>query len=668
MQLNPFHEDFATETTSPADFVRLFSPKPLSLSTDVLSLFRTGNVVLTGVQGCGKSMLLALLSTDIRLAYEAAGVAFPVPTQISQFISAGINLTHSGAPEFGQRSIDSDPTLDKQWPLYFGDFVNYWVVRDLIATIVRYRQPDGTNVAKQLALNLKSDALNNFAQQLSKHECWSGYLAQVSSFEALRTAVGHRLRVYRDYLNYNCSMPSDISESKTTAGEPVSVASELLRTCNVIREDTQVFVRIDQYEELTHLEEWSRKKDLFHDYRAIIHKMLGRRDGRVHYRIGTRRYAWPESPQMFSTNAVVENLRNYTVIDLDDLLRRKENLPWVFPEFADDVFRRRLVHAGFPDSGIAEVFGAPLTANEKAKRYVKDSEKIIECEEAWPQGCCDALHQIAKEDALSAKLGEAHLRQALDRGDNVNPEVVLSRPWDSRMYWKKDRVDQALLQIAASSKQKMLWSGNDDILALAAGNMLVFLDICKAIWAAWLRSTSKQDEAIAGTPPQFTNPYIQDEGIQQVSAQWFEKIRASERGDSRMRFARSLGNMFRRLLREDKNMSYPGYNGFSLPAKELESDEFVKRFLNEATAFGVLVCKRHTPRSKGRGDSLKWYLHPVLCPYFQIPVAHRKEPKEVHVTDVQVWLDGVGVIVTASKKPESSPSLQRRLFNIEEQE
>ena len=63
---NPFHTLYATEGINELDFPAIFSPTLIPL---VLPLFQPGNVMLSGTQGTGKSMLLALLDTDIRLAF-----------------------------------------------------------------------------------------------------------------------------------------------------------------------------------------------------------------------------------------------------------------------------------------------------------------------------------------------------------------------------------------------------------------------------------------------------------------------------------------------------------------------------------------------------------------------------------------------------------------------
>ena len=82
-QLNPFHELYVTEDIKSDRFVRLFSPYFVQHAH---SLFQAGNVILTGLPGSGKSMLLSLLTPEVRLSYLKTETEFPIPERISNFI------------------------------------------------------------------------------------------------------------------------------------------------------------------------------------------------------------------------------------------------------------------------------------------------------------------------------------------------------------------------------------------------------------------------------------------------------------------------------------------------------------------------------------------------------------------------------------------------------
>ena len=669
---NPFHTPDLTETIKPATFVELFSPL---LIPDTLVLFRPGNVVLKGIQGTGKSMLLNLLKPEIRIAYDEADAPFPVPEADSVFLGAGINITRSGALDFGQRSLDSTSGDDlSEFPILFGDFLNYWIATDILDSVDRLRRHRKGRLADTLEFDVRPAAMDGFARELSRDPCWFDYLDDIGDYRSLRERLAARIRIYRDFLNLNRNrdtIPSEIRESKTRAGEPISVVSQTLWSSGIIPEHVSVFIRIDQYEQLARLENRSEGRALYGNYRAIIHRILGMRDPRVSYRIGTRRHAWDEAPGIYGSTAILEELRDYRVVDLDDILRREETKRGPFASFAEDVFERRIRHEGYraADPGqphIKQVLGSTLSSRHKAKMYAKTTTEFLRLEDDWPDEVKECLRNLATRDPLSAKLGEAWIRQQIERPEPRLPTKE-HLPWEDRNkpWWKKERIGIALLQIAARQRQRMIWASRKDVLDLSWGNILVFVSLCQHIWSAWLRSrpntSSDGREALL---PLITDPYIQNDGIQLASTQWFAKIRQDSGGDSRQRFVRLLGNFLRSRLRDDEKMSYPGESGFSVSFAELEGDPEVRVFLREAAAFGVLVDRRHTSKSRHARDRVKWYLNPIYCPYFDIPATHTKEPMYVTANDVREWLVEAKVFRGESKRKRDAEDINSNQLSL----
>ncbi len=662
--VNPFNALYVTEEIGPAEFVEYFSPL---LVSDTRLLFERGNVILKGVQGTGKTMLLALLKPEIRIAYAKANRPFPTEElgpELSRFIGAGINLQDSYATAFGNRPIRAAGNNDPgELAVYFGDFVNYFVVRDLLGTLDKLQSAADEDGIKQLGILQDPAIRDHFARLVSKHDCWFGHLSEVNNYASFHERLTRRINVYRNFFNYNTDeIPGDVSSTKTTAGEPISAVASALWETGVVPRDVRVFVQIDQFEELVRLEDASDVTGLAQRYRAVIRSMLARRDPTVSYRIGTRRFAWDESPSP-GTTVIAEELRNYDVVDLDRILRREEYHSAEvdnFTRFVEDVFTRRLrlhkydiVSAG---KNIATVFGNRLSAEDRARKYATNSSGFLDLEEDWTDDVQSCLRNLAESNPLSAKLGEAWVRQQLKRKQPELPSEN-SFPWDDKVWWRKERIPIALLQIAAACKQRMSWDGTEDLLSLSYGHILVFLSICKFVWAAWLRAQPDTSDDDTNPLPAIA-PSFQDMGIRQASDYWYEKIREDQNGDSRKRFISFLGPLLRKGLRDDKAMSYPGNNGFTLPLHELDSDPSVKRFLQDAAAYGFLIDKRHTPKTSGRGESVKWYFHPILCPHFQIPAIHTKEPKEVRIGKVRDWLEHAQV--------KAVPPRQLQLFATEE--
>lgn len=134
------------------------------------------------------------------------------------------------------------------------------------------------------------------------------------------------------------------------------------------------------------------------------------------------------------------------------------------------------------------------------------------------------------------------------------------------------------------------------------------------------------------------DPSNQTLGILEASANWFDKISRENGGKERKQFIAFLGVLFNKSLVADTNMSYPGHNGFSLEIQDQESNPKIDKFLKEASDFGDLQERAHTTKNKDRKKRVKWYLNPMLSPYFKIPPTHPKEPKYITIDELKEWL------------------------------
>ena len=499
-KMNPFHELYVTEIVGADSYIKLFSPY---LCNHALLLFQPGNVVLKGTKGNGKSMLLKLLSPDMRIAYDKAGKEFPVPKEFRNFIGAGINLLRSGITDFGQRAMKSEKADQDIIPLYFGDFFNYWIVLDLLESIEKLQVARQSSFANDVGINDDPALLNECMAALSADDCWFGYLDGVDNFKHMKERLSQRIRAYRAFLNFNAdTLQNEIIHSKTRIGEPISRTVKRLKECNIIEPNCHVFIKVDQLEELTRMEALLKNSGV--SFREMVNKALGMRDPYVSYRIGSRRYAWHDNLTIFGTEAQIEEERDYKIIDIDELLRRKESpRTWIFPDFAEDVFRRRIEYA-FQELSesrnlLKQIFGPGLSQKKLAMEYAGNSSgRVISVDTNWPKPWRDFLYALAEDDPFAARLAEAWCRQKDKKKREVMFEIPCEKPfpWDEKPYWKKERTGQALMQIAARCAQKMIWAGEKAIISLSGGNILAFLSLCNYIWAAWIRDTRNIESRI----------------------------------------------------------------------------------------------------------------------------------------------------------------------------
>jgi hypothetical protein len=671
---NPFADSANAENVQPDDFVHLFSP---TILTTVQSLFRPGNVVLKGAPGIGKSMLLTLLKPETQIAYAKSPNMFPIPTSVARYVGAGINLARTGAQDIGNRLSSNCSQEEKnKLSLIFGDFLNYYLTKDLLKTVQRIVSVNLSSLRELTGVTEDaSKHLTKLAMAIADAACWNGALTKVNSLEELLDQLEVRLRSYRSYFNFNSEhLPDAIQTSITSVGEPIAMTAECLKRTGVVEDSAHIFVRIDQLEELYYLE---KRHELGNLFRQVVNKALAMRDPRISYRIGVRGFAWEEELTVFGSGALLEEDRDFSVVDLDSLLKRTENSKnWIFKELAEDVFYRRLQANRYdvgPSSAkiIQQVLDKGLPPDELAKIYAgRSPERILDLDLNWPLPWREYLIKQCYVNPLATKFAEAWCRQR-GKADVMYdvPKVDVSAetlPWmlAKKKYWRKERSHLALMQIAGRTQSRLIWAGVDDIIGLSGGNALCFITICRHIWQAWLRSPESRDASQAKLPSISWN--IQATGVYDASRSWFEKsIPHSHNGDTRRRLVQALGIWFGQTLSSDKAMSNPGSNGFSLTVDDLNSDQELRATLAFSADFGDLSQGPHTSKMKDRKPRTKFYLAPILCPYFRIPHIHTKEPIYTNKETVRKIFQDAEVIVQNGRRKKNEDVFQRGLFDEE---
>ncbi len=658
---NPFHTVYATEGINELDFPAIFSPTLIPL---VLPLFQSGNVMLSGTQGTGKSMLLSLLDTDIRLAFwKHEKHKFPVETTFCRYIGAGINLSQSLVLKFTERDFGGEDSVARSQAV-FSDYFNTWVLRDLIKTLQRIISNAPQERLAECGITSNPAALDNAVKRLGQTEECGGMVDRASTVTEAVESLSRRQQTYLDFINFRIdTIPQHIWDTITGIGEPLSLAAKVLRSSDVLASNTECLITIDQCEELLRLDQSDKSGRGYGRFLSMLDKLISSREKAVSYRLGTRPNAiWKGKS---------EEVRDYARIDLDTLFRGKEHLrAKLFQGFALDVFRRRLAMNGQQvidaNDELMECFDKSPSASERAQECAGASrpQRILALEKAWPGAVKELLVDLAHRDVLSAKLGEAWVRQNITTETELTefaPEIK-DLPWEKpdRQWWRKERRPIAILQIAARSGQRIPYYGKKDVLSLSGRNILVFALICQKIWEVWIQSVDLTGDTEATVPRPFSK-WQQYEGIRVASNIWHSKISSAPSGDTLGRFVDELGTRLRNQLRGDKRMSYPGANGISLSNVEVESDAEIKGLLDDATAEGFLQLFRHTPKTPTRGKSQKWYLHPVLAPYYELTVVHTKEPLYLKIADLRKWLLKANVV-------ERNQSHQQLLFDVGDDE
>ncbi|MXW52055.1 hypothetical protein F4X86_01670 [Candidatus Saccharibacteria bacterium] len=672
MSINPFFELYVGDKLSSREFVDIFSP---FLVKHTEALFVPGNVVVKGIQGSGKSMLLSLLRSEVRKQYASTGTDFPVPRRIRKFIGAGINLAHSNAIDFGYRAISND---ESERALYFADFVNYRILIDLFESLRTLSTIDATE-SHNVDVCLSPDRTSAFVSELSAADVFQGTLKGSVSLEDVEARLRTRLNAYRRFLHLNDEKIDPlISQTKTDIGQPIAKTVSLLKASEIILPDVPVFIHVDQYEELANI---SPQETNSPDYRRVINRAFARRDPTISYRIGTRGHAWRNHGFVFGSQVKLEEERDYKFIDLDGILRRHENpKTWVFPRFAEDVFARRLRHAGLASKEaqgkelLQRMFGRGLAPKDKALKYGgTNPRRSVKADPDWPKEFQDSIADLAESDPLSARLLEAWVLQQLARADSSERTVLLRTlsmdmlsAMRKKRWWIKERQELALVQIAGRCQQRPIWAGTTEIIDLSGGNILTFLSICQSIWdtqSQLSRKHGRNSDLIE------IDVEVQAIGIFKASAYWLHKV-MQESGNSgnRFRLARQIGNTLMRELYADRKMSYPGHNGFSLADDELDRYPHVRALIEEMGDYGTVLVWPHTTKERNRRRRHKVYLNPVLCPQFKMHYQRLKEPLYIRPNQVEKWMDDAGLELPNSYRSEPPEVKQTHLPLFDDKE
>ncbi|MCR9136421.1 MAG: hypothetical protein NXI27_10535 [Alphaproteobacteria bacterium] len=633
MATNPFHHLYAGEKVNPAEFVQIFSNKLVKHANPV---FQAGHVVLSGVQGSGKSMLYKLFDPAVRIAYADLREPFPVARDFSNYIGAGINVNTARCNEFGNRRVADDVTAKE---ILFGDFFNYLVCSDILRSVCLLGK--NGSVRKDLEIGWTPEKIQGFVELVRDDPVWEGYLSKAATMDELQERMRGREHKYRRFLNFNDrELDPEVANSKTSIGEPAKVIARALRSSGIVSEKTEFFILVDQYEELATINDQEDGAD----YRSVVNKCISR-DPTLSYRIGTRGYAWRNHINVFGSKGHLEQDRDYKLVELDVKLREQEvRKTSIYPDFANDVFLRRLKFLATPGSRranakrISDALGNSLLPREEARTLAgKSPTSALKTEDTWPAWIREQLQGLVQEDPLSAMLGEIWYRQKGVPGKPTELE------WESKakQYWKKERVELALLKIAGRRRQRAIYSGEGDILGLSGGNILVFLSLCQYIWDYASQASSNRGEA----PELPISETIQTISVFQTARTWLDRIPSDYgRSDDRYKLIQTLGEKFATSLHNDEKMSNPGQNGISLSIEELRQNQDIFSFLVEAVDYGNLTMVEHATRSKDRKRRLKFYLNPLYCPIFRIPYQHTKEPKYIRCGVLREWLADAGIL------------------------
>jgi hypothetical protein len=670
---NPFQELYLTEAVDDPDlYWNLFSPQVITGEAHLL--FKSGNVVLLGSNGAGKTMLLRLLAPDVLSTFIARRRALPFADDGRPIVGVGVNLLHAGFGILGGRRICPDPDENVNlWSAAMGDVLNHSIIAEFLAMLRFLGTKRGEALRESINADVSQERLDAFARDVSREPYWFGALSDVSGFDQMHAKVQQRIYAYRSFSNWNTSeITSEVWSTKTETGVPIrGVVRALVRT-GVLSAGVHPIVTIDQYETLMHTDyqrELSPARSIGRAFCRVVNALLAARAPELSFKLGVRHYSWGRELRVLGTDARIELGRDYQQVNLDELLRRKENAAtWVFPRFAADVAARRIAaYLRKPDPNDLQDWLPThldaLSADKEVELYVgRGSSLRAPQSPSWSREWNAYLANLWTTNKYEARLAEVWLHQTVGRGERLPshpPGPGGPRPW-AKPWWQKERREALLMQIASSAKQRRLYGGWQSIMTLSGANALVFISLCREIWEVHERNTKADvaDELLH----RHVNHTTQSQAIRLISELWYNKLVEFPGGSRRQSFISRLAIAIRKKLLEDRGLSNPGHNGFSLTLEEYESAEAadVKEFLDTATDFGALISSPHTTKERDRRPRVKWYPFPMLCPHFEIPAVRTKEPYYARLEEVRRWLSDDRTPIVFGLRADHDQQIRRR--------
>ncbi len=665
---NPFYNPLVAERIrDPKLYRKLFSPKVLVGET--LEVFQPVNVVLLGPQGSGKSMILNMIRLPVVAEWLSKHNTMPEPlSSIPPYFGLCVNLVLCNFHAFGRRSIsraakggDHDPGVELSCA---ADFMNHMCLKEFLRGLELVIEGRSPRLRSWLGFQKRLHPKDEVASTIAKWKCWFGYYRKCTSFQKLKAKVEERLATWFSFINANTDdIPDEVWTTKATLGEPVKEMGKLVNTLSTHDDIVPLFIVIDQYEVLPELNPVYGT-----GLQRVVNSLLKTRDPLVSYKIGARTHDWGKELRIWGAESRIEVQRDYVVVNLcDSLMRNEDAQGWVFPDFANDVIDKRLrVEGGFPGvlPGHAEKMFGKWNEYEEAniyfRRHKANKMKVLR---GLQPPAKSVIAQLCGEDAsaLDLRLAAAWCMQRSQRKDTLRQILseCASRPW-SRDWWRKERREVALLQIASFANQRRIYYGWDTILYLSGGNITCLLDICAEVWD----TATKRGEDPATKQPL---PYrIQTDGVYVASEKWLNRDRSEVTGSGgamRYQALARLGPAISDMLSGSLAISNPGHSGFSIGESDFGNSDHGKRvcqFLERGADWAVFEERAHTSKHRGDQKRRKWYLHPLLSPVFGIPFKRTKEP--LYISDIDIvygWFFTDRTIVFGNKRSSVDEPLFR---------
>lgn len=696
---NPFISAYITEKVSETrELLPFYSFLPYQSFREQLE--QQNNAFLAGRKGVGKSMLLKVYEPEMMSLIWNSNDAEHITAREAMpraVVGAYFNLSTPDARLSLFRGRGRD---DSWWLAAYSDYLNCILFEKAVAAIrmmcsvktwSKASGFEGRNPLQDRAV------IRHIIASLRRES--SGF-DSVTSITSLENYFLEKKTSWMRFLNDTNPLPvAHPPDSMLMLGIPLFALTSAINSVASRPSKLRLFILIDQYEAL-----FDQRKAL--DLRPIFNQAMhsATRGGvGVEFKIGTRHYAF-RNLNLPGSSGQIEFNREAVILDMDT-----SRDSW-YPEFAEDLFRKRLASiqsAGSLPRGAGNFrkLVPGLKPRDEAEAYRGKSgqniQKHLRCfERRWSEygfadatienimrasglrdvhpltatiacigltrwirdGRAEPLFKIQLPGRISARLDDQIIENARELVRLIEWRYehgeAKARKHDKTLRAIDDfihDVEEAALFILASSykNQRKIVCGFDSILKISSGVALVLIEI--------LFQAYKLLIADGGDP--LTDPIPikhQSTAVYQVAGEWYAQMPLKhDYGITIQTLIRGLGRSFSKLQVEP-TVPEPAPNGFSVKSLGLNLFELDGRsprsepraLISEAVSWGFLEEKQHQDKSKGSPPRASYRLNRVLCPYFGITPISKKDP---------MYVDDIVAFVSDTLAEKTPVEIQRRL-------
>ncbi|WP_193250656.1 ORC-CDC6 family AAA ATPase [Vibrio navarrensis] len=577
----------------------------------------TKGAVIEGGRGSGKTMFLKYHCHATMFSKNRKSLPANVLRHIGIYWKPDTSFTQMITPEW----------LDNSWKASFDTYASLCIILEFCNLCKNISQSHLNN--KQLKNKFKSVKIPKALAEDLKIEC--------NAIIGIQHDVKSCLYKLTNWIN----LPeSDIPPYNLSLKSVVSLLSDTIRAVDVEFEDTTFHVLIDEFENLSEIQQEVINTYLKHSDQSLIFSIAYKKNAKV-------------SNKTLSQEKIVDR-NDFRRIDLESIYLNDLN-PNSYGVLAAEILTLKLFEVNeSPENGVVDIIRNYSNPDFLvARKDINYQTIIMSCAKSLFDSMTpkEVSQTIVSDQVLLNKLKSSLILEGLKKSNekelreddfidinypeatvvngailnrkSTNPKLLKIefekyKSGDSNTQykgWISNNLYGVILHIynALPQRQCPLYVGFNMFILLSKGNLRHFLELC---YQTFIRAEARNYSVSSGP----ISVEIQGKATKATSTAQLEKIEElGSNGIHLKRMAKRLGTLFT-LSQKRKSQSESEVNHFTIALSDVSSlDDDSKRLLNEATVWSVLFQAKGTKaKSQNNIEMVDYILHPVFSCHFGI--------------------------------------------------